>query len=318
MELMELRSLKYLLSLERSGSFTGAAAEHYVTQPAVSIQLKKLQKELGTVLFEMRGRDVVFTGAGRRVLDYAGRICDLEKQMLGELADIRGLEKGEVSVGTIDAASIYILPPVFSLFRRRYPGIELTVEVSSTAPLVAGLLAGRYDLAVGSLPAAEGDDIEEHEIFREELVPIAPPGHRSLDSPGGPDILSAYPFITFHRESVTRRMIEELLAGLGVQLEVSMAIDSQEAIKKIVSAGLGLSILPRRTVEAEIERGELAEIDIRGLKIERRIGIMLPAGRYLPATARAFLGVLDATLSTGLPGRLTAGPDEGSGGGETG
>jgi DNA-binding transcriptional LysR family regulator len=148
---MDMRALKYLISVDETGSMTSAARENFVTQPAVSIQLKKLQEDLGTALFDVVGREIRFTPAGRKALEYARRISALEKEMEGEFSGIAGLASGEVSIGTIDAASIYILPAVYSSFRSMYPGIELRVEVSSTMPLIGRMLDGRLDLVVGTM-----------------------------------------------------------------------------------------------------------------------------------------------------------------------
>ncbi|MDD3643123.1 MAG: LysR family transcriptional regulator [Candidatus Krumholzibacteria bacterium] len=304
---MELRSLKYLVSLADSGSFTAAARERFVTQPAVSIQLRKLREELGVPLYEMSGREIRFTEAGWRVLDYARRMEDLERQMLRELDDLEGLQRGVISLGTIDAASIYVLPPVFSAFRDRYPGVELRIEVSSTLPLLAGLESGRFELIVGTLPEEESGGYDAVEVLRERLVPVAPPDHPLLRRRRGRlRALGDYPFISFHRGSVTRRLVEDALRERGVALNVSMEIDSQEAIRNLVASGLGLSILPLPTVRDEIERGRLAEIPVRGLRIERRIGLMSRRGRYLPSPARAFLRIAGEVLGLELPARLAA------------
>lgn len=303
---MELRALKYLVSLADRGSFTAAARERFVTQPAVSMQLRKLGEELGAPLLEVRGREIRFTQAGERVLAYARRIDDLERQLLRELDDLEGLRRGTLSLGTIDAASIYVLPAVYSAFRARHPGIELRIEVSSTLPLLEGLDAGRFDLIVGTLPERGAGEYETIEVLRERLVPVAPPGHPILDLRRDRlRALAEWPFISFHRGSVTRRLVEEALAGRGIELNVSMEIDSQEAIRTLVASGLGLSILPLPTVRDEIGRGRLAEVPSRGLRIERRIGLVLRGGRYLPAAARAFLAVAGEVLGLRLPMRLT-------------
>ena len=299
---MDMRSLKYMLSVEETGSITAAARVHLVTQPAVSIQLKKLQEELGTLLFEIVGREVRFTSAGRMVLDYARRMSALEKEMEGEISGIAGLVSGEVSIGTIDAASIYILPAVYSSFSKKYPGIDLQVDVSPTQPLVERMLGGRLDFVVGTLTDEKTAGVEEKEIFREKLIPIAPPGHPSAVK-RGVDVgaFAGYPFISFHRESLTRRMIEAALLDMGVTLEVAMEIDSQEAIKNLVASGLGLSILPYETVRGEIERGTLARPKVKGLKIERSIGLIMPGKRRMTAAARAFLDVMNEELKLDLP-----------------
>jgi DNA-binding transcriptional LysR family regulator len=294
---MDMRALRYVLSVEETGSITAAAKENFVTQPAVSIQLKKLQEELGTPLIEVIGREVRLTPAGRKVAEYARRMSMLEKELTGEISGLTGLRSGEISIGTIDAASIYILPSVFSSFRERYPGIELQVEVSPTLPLLERMLEGRLDLVVGTLTSETREHIEEREIFREKLVPIAPPGHPAAARRGVEVAkFAGYPFISFHRGSVTRRMIESVLLEMGVTLEVAMEIDSQEAIKNLVASGLGLSILPGRTVMGEIERGSLARPRVKGLRIERSIGLMLPRRKHLSAAARAFLEVMAEEL----------------------
>ncbi len=299
---MDMRALKYMLSVEETGSITAAAKAHFVTQPAVSIQLKKLQEDLGTDLFEVVGREIRFTSAGRMVLDYARRMYALEKEMEGEISGITGLVRGEVSIGTIDAASIYILPAVYSSFSRKYPGIDLQVDVSPTLPLVERMLDGKLDFVVGTLTGEKRPGVEEMEIFREKLIPIAPPGHPAA-AKRGVDVgtFAGYPFISFHRESLTRRMIEAALLDMGVTLEVAMEIDSQEAIKNLVASGLGLSILPHETVRGEIERGTLASSKVKGLKIERSIGLIMPGQRHVTAAARAFLDVMKNELKIDLP-----------------
>lgn len=303
---MELRALKYLVSLAEHGSFTAAAREHFVTQPAVSIQLRKLQEEFGARLYQVAGRRLRFTAAGERVLEYARRMIDIEQQLKREMEDVAGLRRGGVSIGTIDAASIYVLPPVFSAFRARYPGIDLRAEVSSTLPLLEGLAAGRFDLVVGTLAGGKTDGRQEYvcdtvEVFRERLVPIAPPRHPLLERRRRIRALCDYPFISFHRESVTRRLIEESLRALGVELKITMEIDSPEAIRNLVASGLGLSILPQPTVREAIGSGILAEPRMPGLRIERRIGLMVPRGRYLPAPVRAFLAVMREVLGIEPP-----------------
>ncbi len=299
---MELRTLKYLVSLAQRGSFTAAAKDHYVTQPAVSIQLKKMQEELGTRLFELEGRRIRFTPAGEAALDYARRFIALEKELIRELRDMEGLQKGRLALGTIDAASIYVLPGIFSDFHDLYPGIDINLEISPTVPLLEGLGSGRLDLVVATLPVEETDDRSIIPVFSENLLPIAPPGHPL--SEGGKieaNELSDYPFISFHRGSVTRRIIEDALREKGVEIRISMAIDSQEAIRNLVASGLGLAFLPEWTVREYIENGRVSPLDIKGLEIKRSLGLVMPAGRYLPSTVRAFLGVLREGLHIDLP-----------------
>ncbi|HUV35768.1 MAG TPA: LysR family transcriptional regulator [Patescibacteria group bacterium] len=302
---MEFRSLKYLLSLSERGSFTAAAKDHYVTQPAVSIQLRKLQDELGTVLFEVRGRDVHFTRAGEIVLEYARRFSELDGEMHRKLADLEELRSGRIALGTIDAASIYVLPDVYSHFQRHYPGIDIHIEIAATVPLLRKLREGEIDCLVGTLPVEESDDLEVFPIYDESLVVIAPPGHplaRRRRLTAGD--LARHAFISFREESITRRIIERVLVGKGVTPKISMAIDSPEAIKNLVSSGIGLAILPERAVRDEIADGRVVPLRITGLAFTRTLGLIVPARRYLSRPVRAFLGVLGELLDVQLPRRL--------------
>lgn len=301
---MELRTLKYFLSLFENESFTAAARENFISQPAISIQLKNLQRELGIRLYETRGRKVSFTEAGMIVIDYARRFAGLEKQLLEHINDIQELKKGRISLGTIDAASIYVLPEVFRKFRELYPGIEVNLEIAATFPLFRELEKGGLDLVVGTLPLDLTSDYEVYDIFSEPMVFICPREHPLTDKAAvDPQELAQYPFILFRKGSVTRGIIEKELNGKGVSPDVSMAIDSQEAIKHLVSSGLGLSVLPMKTVEYEIKTGELSILDVRGISLRRDIGLILPVSRYLPMTVRAFLGAMKAVMEVDLPGK---------------
>ncbi len=299
---MEIRDLKYILSLAERGSFTAAARDHFVTQPAVSIRLGKLQRELGVRLFEVEGRKVRFTRAGEIVCGYARRMASLERQLDEELEDLAGLKKGSIAIGTIDAASIYVLPDIFSKFQSLYPGIDVHLEIASTAPLLDALAEGRLDLVVGTMPGAAGRNVDVFPVFRERLVIIAPPGHPLASRKSmKPPMLAEHPFISFHRGSITRGIIEDVLRAAGVVPRITMEIDSPEAIKKLVSSGLGLAVLPSGNVEEDIDRGRVAALRVRGLSFERRLGLFLAGGRYLALPVKAFLGIMARELSVELP-----------------
>jgi DNA-binding transcriptional LysR family regulator len=302
---MDIRVLKYLLSLAERGSFTSAAKEHFVTQPAVSIALRKLEEELGQRLYRIEGRTVLFTQAGEIALEYAKRLSGLEAELFQRMSDLAGLRRGRISLGTIDAASIYVLPEVFSLFRERFAGIEVKLEISSTMILVQKMDAGQLDLVIGTIPEDVGGEYEIFPIYSEPLIVIAPPGHALADGRVvSAASLSGHPFISFHEGSITRRIVERALAENGVTPLLAMAIDSPEAIKHLVSSGLGLAVLPRRVVQGELGAGRLAAIDVEGLRMERKLGLILRSERYISATARAFLGVMDEVMGVGLPSRL--------------
>ena len=302
---MDIRALKYLISLAERGSFTSAARDHFVTQPAVSIALRKLEEQLGQRLYHIEGRTVLFTQAGEIALEYARKLTELETELFQRMGDLEGFRRGRISLGTIDAASIYVLPEVFSLFRERFTGIEVKLEISSTMILVEKMDAGQLDLVIGTIPVDGGREHEIFPIYSEPLLVIAPPGHPLT---GGTSVsagsLSGHPFISFHEGSITRRIVERALAEKGVTPVIAMAIDSPEAIKHLVSSGLGLAVLPRRVVQGELEEGSLVALDVKGLHIERKLGLILRSEHYISATARIFLCVMDEVMEVGLPPRL--------------
>jgi DNA-binding transcriptional LysR family regulator len=301
---MNLTALKYFVSVADLGSLTAAAEVHFVTQPALSVALRRLQEELGAKLVVAEGRGVRLTGAGEIVLDYARRFARLEEELSSEISDLEGLVRGKIAIGTIDAASSYVLPGVFSRFRERYPGIDIALEVMATNPLLKELRAGRLDVVVGTLPVERGDDLDVYPVYAERLLIVARPDHplarrRALR----PAALAEHPFISFHEGANTRRIIESVLAGHGVAPRVTTTTDSPEAIRNLAAAGLGIAILPEKLVRDDIGRGVLVEIKIKGLAFERTLGLIIPARRYLSTTVRAFLGVLAEGLAVGLPER---------------
>ena len=299
---MEIRALKYILSLAEHGSFTAAAKARFVTQPAVSIALKKLERKLGQPLYRVEGRSVIFTPAGETLLDYARRIVDLEGELLRRMSDLEGLRRGKVTVGTIDAASIYVLPDVFSRFHDIYPGIEIRLEISSTVPLVKKLKAGELDLVVGTIPVTEDDGLDIIPIYSEPLLVIAPASHPLAGrSTIGPKSLSGQSFIFFHEGSVTRAIVERAFEESGVTPLVTMAIDSPEAIKNLVSSGLGMSVLPERIVRDDIEKGDIVALSVDGFHLERHLGLILQPGRYRSVTVRAFLDVMSEEMGLSFP-----------------
>lgn len=299
---MDIDTLKIFVSLAELGSLTAAAEAHNLTQPAVSIRLRKLEEELYSKLYYRIGRGVKLTAEGEAVLASARRIVRESEDIAKELAEGRGIPSGRISIGTIDAASSYVLPPVFSRFRNLFPRVEIRLEVTATASLVRFLRSGEIDLAVATLPIENDEDLRVYPIYREKMILIVPPSDKfftgrklSLDE------ISKTAFISFHEGAVTRRVIEQELARHGIVPHVTITTDSPEAIKNLVSAGLGWAVLPQRVVEQDIARGSLRAPKIRKLNFERTLGLVLISRRYLPVASRAFVAVLSEMLRVHVP-----------------
>src|SRR5512139_2680669 len=149
---MDIRQLRYFLSTVRRGSVGAAAGEHFVTQPAVSLQLRKLENAVGQKLLVRRGRRLVPTDAGLALAARAEEIIRSVDALQAELQGIDRLESGYLRVGSTDAASVYVLPEVYRAFHRAYPGVRIEISVGDTRHLLDALASGRIELAIATLP----------------------------------------------------------------------------------------------------------------------------------------------------------------------
>lgn len=292
---MEIRQIRYFLSAARLGSLKAAAREHFVTQPAVSLQLKKLETELGVTLYTRRGRGIVPTEAGALLLSHGGeiirRIEDLERSIAGHAGGARGT----LAIGMIDAASIYVLPGALRGFRRRYPGVDVRVEVSDSDALLTSLDTGRVELAIVTLPIT-GANLEIVPFYRDALVLVASPRHTLAASRLARrrplQAVADRGLITYPARSVTRRLIEKVFIENGFTLRANMEMSSPEAIKQLTEAGLGASILPRKSVVSEVKDGRLVVIPTGRARFERVLGVVHVRTKNLSPPGTIFLKML--------------------------
>lgn len=286
---MEIRQLKYFLSVIQSGGIGAAAEAHFVTQPAVSIQLKKLEEEIGEKLFVRRGRRIVPTQAGLILAEHAEGIVSRLDTMTNAVAGLKGLGSGFLRMGNIDAASVYVLPDVFRLFHQKYPGIKIEIIVGDTALLLDALRRGAVELATTTFPV-EGGEFETLRVYRDEMVLVAHPKH-VLASQKRVTIeeVARTGVITYPPRSLTRRHIERVFIERDLALNATMEIGSPEAIKSLTRAGLGISVLPRPIVSAEIGRGTLRTIPLGDVRFYREIGMVFRNESSLSPPARVFL-----------------------------
>jgi DNA-binding transcriptional LysR family regulator len=290
---MEIRQLRYFLSTVRQGSVGAAAAEHFVTQPAVSLQLRKLESSLGQKLLVRRGRRLAPTEAGLALAARAEEILRSLDALQAELRGLDRLEHGHLRVGGTDAASVYVLPEVYRAFHRAYPGVRIEITVGDTRHLLDALGSGRIELATATLPV-DSPGLVVRPIYREDMLPVAHPAHplaarrrvtlREFAEEG----IIAYP-----SGSTTRRMIDAVFEAHSASVRARMEISSPEAMKRLAQSGLGVSILPRPVVAGEIRRGVLRVVALAGLRFEREIGVVHRGAESLSPAARTFLDMVE-------------------------
>lgn len=289
---MRLEDLETLAAAVQEGSLTAAARRLYLTQPAVSARLRRLEKETGEPLLQRSGQGVRPTAAGSLLYARALTILEDLKRLEQEMSG-RGPLRGRLNVGATDLVAIYHLPAALRRFRRRHPQVELALQVDGTAPLLRRLEAGQIELAVATLPAPEGK-VEMVELYRDPLVVLVPPGHPLAGKKRvEPQRLANEIWIAHKAESVTRQLVEGFFSAHNLRLRVEMEISSPEAIKKLVQAKLGLAVLPWCAVRRDVADGRLAVAGIRGFDVARPSGLILrrdtPLGRFATAFRDALL-----------------------------
>jgi DNA-binding transcriptional LysR family regulator len=300
---MELDQLRGFLAVARMGSFTRAAEELFLTQPALSLRIKALEKGLGEPLFERQGRRLLLTPAGRILLRQSERILDLVGQTTAEIDALGGLTGGRLVVGTNDSNCLYVLPDLVARFRGSYPGVDLHLTNCHSTRVASLVAEGEVDFGLVTLPIAD-PRLEPRRLFRREDVLVCAPGHALCSmSPITPQELVEHPLLLLDRGSNSRVLLDRVFEEAGLVPRVVMELGSFEVIKRYVEIGLGVSVVPGLAAEAEIEAGRLhAERpdwlpDCFVGTIHRRKGYLSPA-------ASAFLDLLDRYVAArwGLAG----------------
>ncbi len=291
---MELRQLRYFVAVARRRHFTAAAAALHVAQPALSQQIRQLERELGIALFDRTGRRVRLTGAGEAFLVRAERVLAEVDSARTEMAEFAGLVRGRVVVGALPSLAEHQLPALVAGFHARHPGLELVLREENTAELLALVAAGEVDLALVHRGQAPGDTagptapITLEPLFTEPLVAVAAPGHPFAAR--GPLPLTALrdePFILSKPGSVIRDTILAACAAAGLAPRVAFESGGQATVRALAAAGLGVAILPRS--EAAAGGAAVAVVDLAPPQLARTVALAWATDRYRPAAADAFL-----------------------------
>ncbi|MBK5960640.1 LysR family transcriptional regulator [Rhodoplanes elegans] len=296
-----LDQLRTFCDVATLGSFSAAAERAGLTQPAVSLQIRTLERRLGVRLIERLGRRAQPTAAGSDLLVHASRIGDELAAAVAALAPHRAGTAGRVRIGTGATACIYLLPPVLRALRRRLPGLELTVETGNTADILDRLAANALDVALATLPIA-GRNFQVTPVYADELVAVAPPD-AALPPRFGAAALADKPLVLYEAGGNTRRVIDRWFARAGRTPKPVMELGSVEAIKELVGAGLGFAVLPRLAVAAAEARGQIAMRPLSP-RLTRSLGVVLRRDKRLDRGLRA---VVEA-LSDLSPTSADAGP----------
>ncbi|MCG9753607.1 LysR family transcriptional regulator [Shewanella insulae] len=282
-----LRQMEILLAVYDSGSVSGAAETLHLTQPTISMQLKKLADVIGFPLYNIVGRKVVFTEAGLEVVKSATEILDSFARLEMSLSDMEELKSGTLRLAVV-TTSKYFIPHLLGPFCERYPNVTVQLNVGNRQQIIERLKQGIDDFYVFSHPPAD-INTESIEFFNNPLVAIAQENH-PLVSQDGVSLteLCEAPFLMRENGSGTRLAIERFMAKQNVKLNVKMTIESNEAIKHSVMSGLGVSILSAHTLAFGGNTG-LAQLNVKELPINSNWYFLWLKSKRPSAIAQAFL-----------------------------
>ena len=288
MRRLTLRQFRVFEAVARHLSFSKAAAELHLSQPAVSMQVRGIEAILGLPLTEQLGKKIYLTEAGREVLHASRSITARLDDLQAKLMQLRGIDSGCLSLAvttTVSAAATDIL----ARFRGQHPGVSIHLDVSNRESVLGQLAANRIDLAImGQVP--DGLDLEATRFMDNPLVVIAPPDHPLARKKKKVSIrdLATEPFLVREAGSGTRGAMERFFADKGQELRTSMEMSSNEAIKQAVQAGLGLGILSLQTLELELALKRLVVLDVEGFPIMRHWYVVHRVDKRLSPATQAF------------------------------
>ncbi|MCS6817099.1 MAG: LysR family transcriptional regulator [Blastocatellia bacterium] len=297
---MELRHLRTFRAVAETGSFTLAGRRVNLSQAAVSLHIKALEEELGMKLFARVRKRATLTPAGRALLKHAQAIlsaCDLARTEIAALAEEQRIM---LRVGTASTViAIHPLPEILSELKKRFPLLDLVVFAGTSEAIVRRLLEHRLDVGLISLPV-EAPLLQTEPLYGDRLVAVVPPGHPLAQAREVTVMqLAAEPLILGERGGNRRRIIDLFFEHAGVRPHVAMELNRDEAIKKMVEVGLGVSILPWLTVQREVHAGLLRALPIRGLKSRWELGVAYRKEDALSEPLVAFLELCRAYLGKG-------------------
>ena len=297
---LTLRQLKVLEAVARHLSYSRAARELHLTQPAVSMQIKLLEENLGLPLFEQLGKKIFMTEAGREMYHYSKIIAEQLAEAESILAELKGLERGNLKISVASTAN-YFATQLLASFRQAHPQVTVNLDVTNREALLGQLEHNAIDLAVMGQPP-DGHDLIAESFMENPLVVIAAPVNPLVGQTRIPvSRLADETLIVREAGSGTRSASERFFQTHRIAPRTGLVMNTNEAIKQAVQAGMGLAVVSLHTVSLELETKRLALLDVEFFPIQRYWFVVHRKNKRLSATAQAFKQFLldegEATLA---------------------
>ncbi|MBK1722035.1 LysR family transcriptional regulator [Thiocystis violacea] len=284
---ISLRQLRVFEAVAHNHSYTRAAEELHLSQPAVSMQVRQLEDEIGLPLFERLGKRIVTTEAGRELYHYSRAINRALREMEEVLESLKGINRGSLQVAVASTVN-YFAPRLLAVFQKRYPGINLRLDVTNREMLVQMLDSNSVDLVLMGLPP-KNVEVESEAFMDNPLVVVAPPDHPLAHQHCIPvERLAEETFVMREAGSGTRKAMERFFSERGLLIRHGMQMTRNEAVKQAVRSGLGLSVVSLHTIELELETRRLVTLDVEGFPDRRQWYLVYRRGKRLSPAASAF------------------------------
>ena len=289
-----LDQLKILHAISIEGSFKNAAEKLYISQPAVSLQVQNLERQLNTPLFYRDKRKARLTETGHLLIKYCDRILSLCEETCRALDELHTLQSGRLLIGASQTTGTYLMPRLIGIFRQKYPQISIELQVHSTRKISWGVANGNIDLAVvgGEVPKELQSTLETLSYAEDELALILPLTHpfSSLEFIQKEDLYRLN-FIALNNQSTIRNVIENTLIQHGIDssyFKIEMELNSIEAIKNAVNSGLGAAFVSVSAISKELELDMLHWAKIEGITIKRTLSILVNPKQYYSNATQIF------------------------------
>jgi DNA-binding transcriptional LysR family regulator len=299
-----LDQLRILKAIAAEGSFKRAADSLYVSQPAVSLQVQNLERQLDVPLFDRGGRRAQLTEAGHLLLEYGDRILALCQETCRAIEDLQNLQGGTLIIGASQTTGTYLMPKLIGVFRHTYPDVAVQLHVHSTRRTCWSVVNGQVDLAIigGEVPLELQSSLEIAPYAEDELALVLPVFHplAQKDTVQRED-LYRLGFITLDAQSTIRKVIDQILVRGNIDprlLKVEMELNSIEAIKNAVQSGLGAAFISVSAIEKELKLGALKRVNIENVVIKRTLSLILNPNRYRSKASEIFISKILPQLST--------------------
>jgi DNA-binding transcriptional LysR family regulator len=290
--MLNFNQLRVFYHAAKNLNFTAAANELFITQPAVTFQMKAFEEFCNLKLFKKRARRLFLTDEGRALLEYAEKVFKYEKEIENVIEDMRELKRGVLSLGTTKAYARYFMPLMLSTFHKNYPKIKIQLNEGSSLDMTYSLLDFKIEVAV----IAKAEELPEVNFFpfsKEEMAVIVAPDHYLTKKKNVSfEELAAEPFIMKEKGSGTRKLVDQGFSDINREPNILMETSNTEFIKQLVQRGEGVSFLVREAVAAELGEKRLAEIPLKGQQAFLDVSIAYLKNQVLSPPAKAFVDTL--------------------------